>query len=112
MRLRAMAIVAGAAALLMMLPAAAEESGLVGLHSKVKVGGKLCFSDHFHHGSSSGHATRKAAEVAAIRSWQDFTAWEYGGSWGSYANAVAKNMSCSGGGSWSCNVEARPCRRR
>ena len=82
------------------------------LHDKVRVGGKLCFSDHSHSSSSAGHASRKAAEMAAIRSWQDFTAWEYGGTWASYSRAVGKSMSCSGGGSWGCNIEARPCRDR
>lgn len=92
---------------------AASETGLVGLHSKVRVGSKLCFTDHYHTGSSTGQGSRKAAEVAAIRSWQDFTAWEYGGAWGSFQTAENRKVSCSGGGAdWSCSVDARPCRRR
>ena len=91
-------------------PAAAEE-GMSGLHDKVRVGGKLCFSDHSHSGNSSGERSRKAAETAAIRNWQDFTAWEYGRAWGSYGLAVGKSMQCSGSGaSWGCSLEARPCR--
>ncbi len=88
----------------------AQETGLDGLHSKVRVGGRLCMADHFHVGSGSG-STRAAAERAAIRAWIDFTAWEYGRRWGSYAASVSKRVSCSGGpGNYSCNVSSRPCR--
>lgn len=93
-------------------PALAQEEGLSGLHSKVRVGSKLCFADHSHAGFSSGERSRKAAEIAAIRNWQGFTAMEYGSAWGSYNLAVGKSMQCSGGGSWSCSIDARPCRGR
>lgn len=106
--LRALAVIGFSIALADM--AAAQT--LADMHAKVRVGGKLCFADHSHSGSSSGHSSRKAAEMAAIRSWQDFTAWEYGSAWGSYSTAVGKSMNCSGGGSWGCNVDARPCRSR
>ena len=93
--------------------AAPGETGLVGLHSKVVIGRKLCMSDHYHSGNSTGQPSKKAAEVAAIRSWQDFTGWEYGGAWGNYQNAESKRLSCSGSGrDWSCSVDARPCRKR
>lgn len=87
-----------------------QAQDLSSLHAKVRVGGKLCFADHSHAGNSSGQRTRKAAELEAIRNWQDFTAWEYGRAWGNYSLAVAKSMSCSGGASWSCSLDARPCR--
>jgi hypothetical protein len=87
----------------------AEETGLAGIHSWVKMGRKTCMLDHFHNGSGSG-ATRPQAERAAIQSWVDFTAWEYGGTWGRYSIAAGKKMSCSRSESWSCDVEARPCR--
>lgn len=92
--------------------ASAQESGMSGLHAKVRVGSKLCFADHSHAGNSSGQPSRKAAEIEAIRNWQDFTAWEYGRAWGSYGLAVGKSMSCSGGSSWGCSIDARPCRGR
>jgi len=89
---------------------AVQAQGLDELHSKVRVGGKVCMADHFHDGSGSG-STRAAAQRAAINAWIDFTAWEYGRRWGSYAAAVGKSMSCSGGaGSYSCSTSARPCR--
>src|SRR5690242_12917201 len=57
--------------------AMAQDMGLAGLHTWVRVGGRTCMLDHFHDGSGSG-PTRAAAQHAAIRSWIDFTAWEYG----------------------------------
>lgn len=90
-----------------------RDGGLVGLHALVRNGTKVCMADHYHDGYSSGEPSRKAAEVAAARSWVGFTAWEYGSAWGSFAMAESKKISCSGSGnSWSCSVSARPCRKR
>ena len=104
---------AGVLALVLGMPAGtvqAQGTGLDELHSKVRVGGRLCMADHFHDGSGSG-PSRAAAQRAAIGAWVDFTAWEYGGRWGSYGAAVSKRMGCSGGpGNFSCSVSARPCR--
>ena len=86
--------------------------GSPGIHTWVRVGGKTCMVDHYHDGSGTG-STRARAQASAIRAWVDFTAWEYGRAWGSYAAAAGKSMSCNGsGGSWSCNASARPCRYR
>jgi hypothetical protein len=75
------------------------------------VGGRTCLLDHFHDGSGSG-PTRAAAMRAPIGAWSDFTAFEYGGRWGSYGLAVSKRGGCSGGpGNVSCNASARPCLR-
>lgn len=85
--------------------------GMADLHAKVRVGNKLCMSDHYHSGQSSNQPSKAAAEKEAIQNWQDFTVWEYGGAWGSYAASVAKSMRCDGAAtSWSCTVESRPCR--
>jgi len=90
--------------------AAAQETGLAGMHSWVRVGGRTCMLDHFHDGSGSG-PTRAAAQRAAVRAWIDFTAWEYGRRWGSWGASVSKRMGCSGGpGGYSCEVSSRPCR--
>ena len=92
------------------VPLVAQGMGLDGLHDKRREGGRLCMSDHFHDGSGNGK-TRKLAEADAARSWSEFTAWEYGGAWGSFRNAASKSMNCSdGGGAWSCQASARPCR--
>jgi len=109
--------VVGAVALAV-LPLAAEaaaesqETGLAEIHAWVRVGGKTCMLDHFHDGSGTGR-TRAQAQRAAIRSWAEFTAWEYGDAWGRYSMAASRKASCSReSGSWRCTVEARPCRRR
>jgi hypothetical protein len=92
--------------------AASQDGALVGLHDLRREGNKLCMSDHSHSGTGSGEPTRARAEIAAQRSWSSFTALEYGDHWGSPALASGKTMSCSqGSGGWSCDFEARPCRR-
>lgn len=93
------------------MPVAAQ--GLLDLHDKVRVGSKLCLADHYHDGSSSGHKTRDAAEAAAVKTWQEFTAWEYGSAWGNFWIAANRGVKCDqSGGGWSCNVQAKPCKRR
>jgi hypothetical protein len=88
-----------------------QEAGLAGLHGWVRIGGRTCMADHFHDGTGSG-PTRGQARIAAVRAWQDFTAWEYGRRWGSFGNAISKSGNCSGTrGNISCSVSARPCRR-
>ena len=90
--------------------AVAQDTGLAGMHTWVRAGGRICLLDHFHDGSGSG-PTRAAAQRAAIRAWSDFTAWEYGGRWGSWGASISKKMGCSGGpGNFSCEVSSRPCR--
>jgi hypothetical protein len=91
---------------------AATDGALVGLHDLRREGGKTCMSEHLHSGSSSGEPTRGRAEAGALRSWADFTALEYGAHWGSTSLAGSKAMKCSQGPSgWSCDFEARPCKR-
>ena len=95
------------------LGANAEEGGMSDLHSKVRVGNKICFADHYHYGSSGGLASKKAAEAAVIADWAGFVAWEYGNAWASIKLAANKSLKCSNSsGSWSCTLEAAPCRRR
>lgn len=87
-----------------------QETGLATIHAWVKVGRKTCMADHFHDGSGTG-PTKAVAERAAIRSWVEFTAWEYGDPWGRYSIAASKKMNCSRESeSWRCALEARPCR--
>jgi len=90
---------------------AAQETGVAEIHSWVKVGRKTCMLDHFHDGSGTGR-TKREAERAAIVAWSEFTAWEYGTPWGRYAIAASRSANCSqqSRGSWSCAVQALPCR--
>jgi hypothetical protein len=87
-----------------------QETGIAEIHSWVKVGRKTCMLDHFHDGSGRAR-TRANAQRAAIISWSEFTAWEYGTPWGRYAIAASKKMECERiPEGWRCAVQARPCR--
>lgn len=102
-----------AAGLLLLSAVPVSAQGLAGIHEWTRVGNKICMTDHYHDGQSAGMKSRKDAEIAAIKSWQDFTGWEYGAAWGTFKNAESKGIKCSGSGStWGCSVQARPCRRR
>ena len=89
----------------------AQETGVAQIHTWVKVGRKTCMLDHFHDGSGTGR-TKRDAERAAIVAWSEFTAWEYGPPWGRYTIAESKQATCSqqSPSSWSCAIQARPCR--
>jgi hypothetical protein len=91
-------------------PRLPRETGVAKIHAWVKAGHKTCMRDHFHYGRGNG-PTRAQAERAAIHSWAEFTAWEYGNPWGHYSIAVSKKATCSlVPGGWACAVYARPCR--
>lgn len=104
---------AAATCLALQAPVAiADDTGMAGMHDWVKVGRKTCLRDHTHTGNSSGQRTKKQALAAAIKSWQEFTAFEYGTDWAYFKYANAKVNSCSQESSgWTCSVEARPCNR-
>ncbi len=92
--------------------AIAQETGMAGMHEQRREGGKTCMSSHVHTGSGSG-PTKDAARQAAIRSWIDFTAFEYGNAWASFANAAGATARYTKEESgWSATVDARPCRRK
>jgi hypothetical protein len=81
--------------------------------AKRRRGGKVCMTDHFHYGSSSGERKKKLARREAIASWRGFTAFEYGNAWASFRLARSKVVRCSRSDSgWGCDIEAVPCRRR
>ncbi len=85
--------------------------GLDGLHEQRREGGRICMTEHTHAGSAAGQPSKQLALASATRDWAGFTAWEYGMPWGSWNLAASKSVSCNKGSSWSCTVEARPCRR-
>ena len=90
--------------------ALADSTGFDSIHATMRVGGKTCFIDHSHGGSGNG-ASRQVAEAQAIKSWYGYTAGEYGSDWANINKAIKKSMRCSqSGGSWSCDVDATPCR--
>lgn len=89
----------------------ADETGIAVIHSWVKIGRKTCFVDHYHYGSGRG-PTQSHAKAAAVNSWVWPTALEYGSSWGDYRLAAGKSMKCARSGPiWTCDTQARACRR-
>ena len=90
-------ILSGLALAVMAGPVLADQTGLAEMHALRREGGRTCMSDHFHSGSSSGQRSRAAAETAAIRSWADFTALEYGSDWARYGRAASGSMGCKDG---------------
>ena len=104
-------VLIGLAGAAMLSSGSASAQGLEFLHEQRAEGGRICFTDHFHYGSSSGEASRAAAERSAISSWAGFTALEYGNNWGSWRIAANRKMACSqSGAGWGCEAEARPCK--
>ena len=97
---------------LMGAPVMAQE--VADIHEQRRERGVVCFTDHFHYGSSSGLASKGAAQSSAIRSWADFVDFEYGGRWTSWGASGSKSVKCGReglGGPWGCEVSSRPCRR-
>ena len=77
-----------------------------------KAKGRVCTTDHFHYGSSSGQRSKKVAMAEAIASWAGFTAFEYGDAWANFKLARSRKVRCSEDvRGWGCNVEGVPCRR-
>ncbi len=90
---------------------AAAVTGLAASHDMRREGGRLCFSDHYHHGSSSAQPNQRAAQAQAARTWAEFTDLEYGSAWANYARASGKDMKCAeSSAGWGCELSARPCR--
>ncbi|HEY7669214.1 MAG TPA: hypothetical protein VH852_01120 [Hyphomicrobium sp.] len=89
----------------------ADDTGLAYSHTLRKEGGRLCMADHWHAGSGEGR-TKAAARAAAIRSWADFTNFEYGTVWARFSLAASQATRYTKAESgWSAAVDARPCRR-
>jgi hypothetical protein len=91
--------------------ASAQETGLHKIHDLARQKGKLCMVDHEHAGESPPSGNKSVAVKLAINKWVQFTADEYGKSWGSWKAAAGKKETCSGGpGNVVCMVTARPCK--
>lgn len=89
----------------------ADDTGFAYSHSLRREHGKLCMADHWHSGSGSGR-TKAAAKRAAMRSWIDFTNFEYGSVWARFSRAGSKSVRYTKESSgWGATVDARPCRR-
>lgn len=104
-------LLAAAVSIVAVAPAVADETGFAAMHDWRREGNKTCMVGHFHYGQSYGIPSKKQAEVAAIKDWQGFTAFEYGSTWANFSLAGSRGIRCEQGASgWGCNVEARPCK--
>ncbi len=89
----------------------ADDTGLAYSHDLRKERGRLCMADHWHSGSGEGR-TKAAARRAAIRSWADFTNFEYGSVWAHFSLAASpQTRYTKESNGWSATFDARPCRR-
>lgn len=107
-----LALMALGAPALIAASAAADETGLAGMHAWRVERGKTCLAEHYHTGQGNG-PTKKAAQAAAIDDWEGFTAFEYGSAWARFRGASDRGVryeKTSDG--WTANVEGRPCRAR
>ncbi len=92
-------------------PVLADETGFAVLHTLRKEGGRTCFLDHDHFGTSANEPSRAAAEGAAVRSWAEFTDLEYGSDWARFSRAASKSVKCEQSvAGWGCSVQGRPCK--
>lgn len=86
-------------------------TGLAASHSMSMEGGKMCFADHWHYGSSDSQPNIKMAQMDAAKSWASFVDFEYGNTWANFAKSSAREFKCQQGSSgFTCDVSARPCR--
>ena len=67
--------------------AIADDTGLAYSHTLRKEGGRTCMADHYHSGSGEGRS-KDAARASAVRSWIDFTNFEYGSAWARFGAAL------------------------
>ena len=91
-------------------PVSADDTGFAYMHDMRRERGRLCMTDHYHHGNGSG-STQRAARNDAIRSWANFTALEYGSDWARFSRAASKGIKCERSSSgYECSIQARPCK--
>jgi hypothetical protein len=98
------------ASLLAAFAAHAEDTGFASSHDLRKEGGKTCMSEHAHFGSGDG-ATKDLARRAAIKSWFEYTAWEYGADWARWGKSASQSVKYTKAEKgWTADVESRPCK--
>lgn len=90
--------------------AVADQTGMAGMHEWRKERGRWCFTNHYHSGSSGIKSSKRLAQRAALKSWWEYTAGEYGSDWANFRKSASQKKTCSRrGGGWECMVESRPC---
>ena len=90
--------------------AAADDTGFASSHDMVTAGGHKCFASHAHSGSGDGK-TKASALAAALKSWWEYTAGEYGSDWAHWGKSAGKSVSYTkAADGWSATAESRPCK--
>ncbi len=112
----ALAVIAALAPLAVKADIMRQNHGVAGIHKLHMENGRLCMADHPHFGQTGVWPSLNMAKAKAAKSWADFTRLEYGAAWASFRVSAAKKFDCAQtdsarGPGWTCNVEARPCKR-
>jgi hypothetical protein len=91
--------------------AVANDTGFAGIHDWRSERGKICLIGHFHTGVGEGRS-KKLARRAAVKDWQEFTAWEYGTSWAYFRRAASRGVKFTKTeAGWQASVKGRACKR-
>ena len=79
--------------------------------------GKVCrvvVGDTHYHAGNAADRNKARSKRKAIKAWRDFTIFEYGPRWGSWAASTKKSMRCSWDRDkrvWWCRAQSQPCLR-
>lgn len=85
--------------------------GMASIHAISREGGRLCFADHWHYGTSLGQPTEQAAKAAAVKSWYGLVDIEYGAAWSNFGKSAQKSIKCErSSAGWGCAISSRPCK--
>ncbi len=86
-------------------------------YGKKLPGGKICRvvlgQTHLHAGNAADR-NKARSRRKAIKAWSDFTVFEYGRKYGSWAKARKRSMRCAYDRDkrvWRCRAQAQPCMR-
>ncbi|MCP4936945.1 MAG: hypothetical protein GY927_22750 [bacterium] len=108
-------VIATIFSLLISAPASATDTGVASmLHTLRSEKAQVCLVGHFHYGKSPrAFPSRDKAYKTAVNHWVTFTVAEYGTDWGHYNRASHRSANCEKASrtSWTCKVQARPCRK-
>jgi hypothetical protein len=95
----------------MTVAALANDTGFAGgTHDLRREGGRLCIVAHTHGGTGTA-GTKAVALVAAIKTFVDTTADEYGTDWANWGRSASKSVKYTQTAEgWAAHAEARPCK--
>jgi hypothetical protein len=90
--------------------ARADDTGFAYSHDLKKESGRTCFASHAHSGIGEAK-TKDKAQAAALKSWYEYTAGEYGSDWARWGRSAGQSVSYTKtADGWSANISSRPCK--